>query len=59
MPKITSSHIVNIKDMFMDVNDVVLVYEVMDVSLRQITNLLVRPLKALHVLFCSSIGCRS
>ena len=40
MPKITSSHIVNIKDMFMDVNDAVLVYEVMDVSLRHITNLL-------------------
>lgn len=57
LPNITSSRVVNIKDMFMDRNDVVLVYEVLDVSLRHITSLLIDPPKAFQIaVICKEVS---
>ena len=47
--EITSDHVVNIMEMFMDGNDVVVVYEGMEVSLRHVTSLYVGPLKAFQI----------
>ena len=45
----TSDHLVQIKDVYEDGNDVVIVSETMDVTLRQLTGILQGPLKAFQI----------
>ena len=45
----TSDHLVQIKDVYEDGNDVVIVSETMDVTLRQLTGILHGPLKAFQI----------
>ena len=45
----TSHHLVQIKDVYEDGNDFVIVSETMDVTLRQLTGILQGPLKALQI----------
>ena len=46
---LTNDHLVQIKDMFEDGDDVVIVSETMDVTLRQLTGILPGPLKAFQI----------
>lgn len=45
-PAFTSNHVVNIKNVFHDGSEVVTVYEVMDVSLRDVISILGEPFKS-------------
>ena len=45
----TSDHLVEIKDVYEDGNDVVIISETMDVTLRQLTGILQGPLKAFQI----------
>lgn len=45
----TSDHLVQIKDVYEDGNDIVIVSETMDVTLRQLTGILQGPLKAFQI----------
>ena len=45
----TSDHLVQIRNMYEDGDDVVVVYETMDVTLRQLTGILQGPLKAFQI----------
>ncbi|KAK3169325.1 hypothetical protein OEA41_008708 [Lepraria neglecta] len=45
----TSDHLVQIRNMYEDDDDVVIVYETMDVTLRQLTGILQGPLKAFQI----------
>ena len=45
----TSDHLVQIKNMFEDGDDIVIIYETMDVTLRQLTGILRGPLKAFQI----------
>ena len=45
----TSDHLVQIKDVYEDANDVVIISETMDVTLRQLTGILQGPLKAFQI----------
>ena len=45
----TSDHLVQIRNMYEDGDDVVIVYETMDVTLRQLTGVLQGPLKAFQI----------
>ena len=45
----TSDHLVQIKNMFEDGDDIIIIYETMDVTLRQLTGILRDPLKAFQI----------
>lgn len=49
IPSFNSDQLVEIRDMYQDNDDVVIIYEQMDVSLRHITGLLQGPLKAFQI----------
>jgi len=45
----TSDHLVQIRNMYEDGDEIVIVYEIMDVTLRQLTGILQGPLKAFQI----------
>jgi len=47
--QVKSNHLVGLRDMYVEENDVVCIYEQMDVSLRHITGILQGPLKAFQI----------
>lgn len=58
IPNFTSDHVVNIKQSYMDRGDMVIIYEQMDISLRDMTGVLTKkPLQDTHIaVICKDVS---